>query len=165
MSLTRELVRGLLHRKLESDEGRVLNSQGRHVVYDDKTGKPLTIIAQGNPTVGYGHLLSRGFPEEVVDLLLDIDIEEAYAGAQRYTWFSGLNDARAAVIVALVFNMGAAAFAGFRQMHAALALGHFATAAQELLDSRYALQVGDGPGGRLDRAERYARILSTGFWE
>lgn len=164
MAVITEQVRQLLHQALERDEGRVVNGQGRHVVYDDATGKPLKIMAQGNPTLGYGRLLSRGLSEDEADYLLDNDIREGKRIAELYPWFEGLSDARQGVIVALLVNMGPARFNGFVRMQACLERAEYAGAARELLDSDYAHQVDDGPGGKFGRADRYARVLQSGVW-
>jgi len=162
--MNREILRAMLHPGLEKDESRVLNADGRHVVYDDATGKPLAIAAVGNPTAGYGRLLSRGFSEDEADLMLDNDIDAHLRFAVRYSWFEGLSDVRQGVIVCLIFNMGPTRFDGFLKMRACLERADFKGAAEQLLDSKWSHQVDDGPGGKFGRADRYAQALSTGVW-
>ena len=73
-------------------------------------------------------------------------------------WTDTLDDARYAVFVNLVFNMGVGRLLGFKRMLAAARSANWNEAAKELLDSRYAEQVGA-------RAVRLAEQLKTGLWQ
>ncbi len=69
----------LLIAKLIFSEGVRVNNQGLHVVYDDKTGKPLKPgeTPQGNPTIGFGSTkLKDG--SDVTSYTKPITNEEAY---------------------------------------------------------------------------------------
>ena len=57
----------------------------------------------------------------------------------------------------MAFNMGVGGVAGFKKMLAALQAQEWDTAARELLDSKYATQVGE-------RATRLAQQLITDTW-
>lgn len=126
--------------------------------YDDATGKTLkpgdTLV--GNLTIGIGrNLTSGGLTQREVSALLKHDIQRATKQAQRYKWFKGMNPVRQAVIVSLIFNMGS--IDSFRKMRAAIAVKDWGAASAELLDSRYARQVGD-------RALALAGLLRSGSW-
>jgi len=66
-----------------------------------------------------------------------------------------LNEARARVIMNMVFNMGIQSVLGFKKMWAAIYEGNFNKAADEMMDSKWASQVGG-------RAEELAGIMRRG---
>ena len=145
----------ILEECLRQDEGEVLE------VYLDIKGKP---------TGGVGHHFYVGskIPKEVSDILLRHDIAEKavneyYKLPRSYT--KHLNKARARVINCMLFNMrGYRSLIGFKKMWAAIICRDWAEAKRQMLDSNWAREVGDGPGGRMDRAERLANIMLTGVW-
>ena len=65
-----------------------------------------------------------------------------------------LSEVRQAVIVDMVFNLGFSRFRKFKKMNAAINKRDYKTAAEELLNSRYARQVGS-------RATRLAKMMET----
>lgn len=132
---------------LKADEGSVVKV-GRHRVYQDSLGFQ---------TVGYGRLLSRGFSQDEVDQMLTNDVAEARKEAEKYSWYSALDDVRQDVVTAMIFNIGPTSFAGFHNLIAALSKGDWVTASNEAMDSKWAKQVGS-------RASRYAAALLTGAW-
>jgi len=97
---------------------------------------------QGHDTLGYGHLLSRGITPAAAEFILHEDISSAYQQARMLRGFDGLQPARQAVLVEMVFNMGYARVKMFRKMLAALAEKDYKRAAREMLNSRWAAQVG-----------------------
>lgn len=113
----------------------------------------------GKLTIGYGHNLdARGISLEAAELLLRQDIQIAYKQVKNtFPWWAKLSAARLFVMVDLVFNMGLSAVCGFKKMLAALEDGNYETAASELLDSRYARQLGQ-------RAHENAEMLKSGEW-
>jgi len=143
--------------ELKADEGHVIVN-GRHVVYDDATGKPLkkgdTII--GNPTAGYGRELSMtGFSDsEVVSLLDDDCIEFTEECADHYSWFAGLPEQAQLVVASVAFNMGIPHFDGFHDTLMALSGHQFSKAADCLLDSDAARELAP-------RYQHYAQILRS----
>ncbi len=132
----------------------------------------------GHVTIGWGHNLEArpvpGIPCEVgaaitseqADRLLMADLLDAHADmVRRWPWAASMDLPRKAVLWDMVFNMGVGRVGEFTQALHAMRTGDYPRAAQEMLDSRWAFQVGDGPGGKLDRAERLARQMTTGKWE
>lgn len=99
---------------------------------------------RGLITIGFGRCLdTTGISETEAHYLLDNDIAKAVSYCREaYTWFNGLDDTRQNVIVSLIFNLGAAGFAEFKKLIAAVELKDFNTAANEILLSRFAGQVG-----------------------
>lgn len=110
----------------------------------------------GKTTIGIGHnLTDRGIKEATAYLILDDDISDATIDAQGLPFFANLDPVRQDVIVSLVFNIGIVRLRGFIKMLAALSDGNWEQAAAELLDSRYAQQVGN-------RALELAEMIKTG---
>lgn len=75
--------------------------------------------------------------------------------AQAFSWWPQLDDVRRDVLTNMAFNLGMQRLVGFRNMLAAIKAGNYEIAAEELMDSRYATQVGA-------RAQRLATMLRTG---
>ncbi len=136
----------------------------RLVVYDDATGQPITKgdTLKGYPTIGYGrNLASRGISLATAALWLQEDLKEAWADVERafpWTASDAINDARHSVLVEMCYNLGLTKLKGFKKMLAALERHDFQTAADEMLDSKWARQVGG-------RAKTLAAVMRTGRWE
>lgn len=97
----------------------------------------------GIQTIGYGrNLESRGISEPEASELLANDIKEAEDILHSYDYYFNLSGQRKAVLIDMMVNMGAPKFAGFKKMHAALAAKDYNMAAIEMLDSKWADQVG-----------------------
>lgn len=118
----------------------------------------------GKMTIGVGRNLDDvGVTNEEVDYLLENDIGRAMADLDRnLPWWRGLSEARQRALVNMAFNMGVPRLLKFRDLLAALQAGDYERAASEAFDSRWARQVGDGPGGREDRADRIAEMIREG---
>lgn len=133
-----------LYRQLEVDEDR------RKRIYVDTVGK----ISGG---VGR-NLTDRGFREDEIDLMLANDVAEAVGECRRLIrGFDALAEARQEVLVNMMFNMGYTRLAGFKKMLAAVQAGNWREAASQMLDSKWADQVGD-------RADRLADAMRKGSW-
>ncbi len=112
----------------------------------------------GHLTIGYGHNLEHGISKEAAELLLRQDIEIAIKQVKKtFIWWPKLTEARLFVLVDMVYNMGLSSLFGFKKMLAAIDKGDYETAAKELLNSSYALQVGK-------RAKENAHMMETGEW-
>lgn len=75
--------------------------------------------------------------------------------------YVSLDPVRQRVIIDLAFNMGFKALT-FKNCAAAIEKKDWSTAARELYKSKWSTQVGDGEGGKFDRADRLAKMLLTG---
>lgn len=99
----------------------------------------------GAHTVGYGRNISEGgvgISEEEATVLLKNDVIRTIDEVrQRWPWFDDLNKSAREVLVELCFQLGAPRLSGFVKCLAALEAGDTATAAAELLDSKFASQV------------------------
>ena len=132
----------LISSDLEFDEGR------RDKPYKD---------TEGVLTIGVGwNLDDRGLPDHIIDQLLNISISEACGDAAALIdGFHSLSANRQRAMVNMAFNLGKPRMSSFKRMLSAVNRGQWATAAAEMLDSKWARQVGD-------RAVRLADLMRTG---
>lgn len=99
--------------------------------------------SKGIWTVGYGHNLTvNSLSQEACEVILRDDLAEAILAADRYEWFPALSPVRQAVILNMLFNLGAHRFDGFIELKRALASGDYARASDEMLASAWAVDVG-----------------------
>ena len=116
-------------------------------------------------TIGVGRCLDRiGISMTEADFLLDNDISRASAAVVAHIpWAMALDEVRRAVLINMSFNMGIGNTArgtgllGFPKFLAACERGDWATAAAEMLSSKWATQVGV-------RADRLAEQMREGRW-
>lgn len=137
---------------LKLDEGMNL------LVYDDATGleiRPGSII-KGHPTIGIGRCLDRkGISEEEAMFLLKNDLDGIQESAEiTFPWFKSISEQRQAVVLSMIFNIGINGFLGFKDMIAHLSKAEFDLAAEDMLASKWAHQVGP-------RAQRLSSLLRS----
>ena len=113
----------------------------------------------GKLTIGVGrNLTDVGLSQEEIDYLLTNDIARAEAAiSAALPWFGDLDAVRQDVLINMTFNMGVNGVLGFHNMLAAMEQHDWPTAAREMLDSKWATQVGD-------RATRLAEQVQSGEW-
>ena len=111
----------------------------------------------GKLTIGVGRNLEDvGLTEEEALLLLGNDISRVITELdQNIPAFSSLDEIRKRVLVDMGFNLGINRLMKFRRMLAALEAGDWSQTAVEMMDSRWARQVGS-------RAERLKLMMETG---
>ena len=98
----------------------------------------------GKLTIGTGHNIEDlGISQEVSDVMLGEDLQIAQQAAESMDYYYSLNNARQGVITNMVFNMGMPTFLKFKNMNAALNVGDYEVAADEMKDSVWYVQVGD----------------------
>lgn len=125
-------------------------------VDEDVRAKPYKCTA-GKLTIGVGRNLDdKGLRPDEIALLLENDIVEAEADCKvLFANFEELSANRRAVLVNMAFNLGRERLAGFKNLRAAVLAGNFVKAADEMLDSSWAAQVGI-------RAQRLAKQMREG---
>lgn len=132
----------------------------RHEGYVDH----VYLDSRGFPTAGIGHLLTGGHfhvgqkvSREQITAWFKQDVAKAIAGARRDIGgaFDRLVEARKIVVIDMVFNLGTAGFGQFHNTIQAIKTGHFAQAADNMLQSLWASQVGH-------RATEDAAIMRSG---
>lgn len=136
-----------LRTQLERDEGRVDHA------YQDSLGFL---------TIGVGHLIDQRkggtLPPHIVDELLDFDISQKTAElTAALPWFVDVDPVRQGVLVNMAFNLGVTGLLEFHQTLDAVRMRQFSAAAKYMLDSRWAIQVGE-------RAHRLAAQMESGLW-
>lgn len=95
-------------------------------------------------TLGYGrNIEENGITKTEADFLLSNDILNITNEIiDSFCWFSGLNDDRQSVIINMVFNLGMPRFKTFEKLISAIENRDFTVASVEMLDSKWATQVG-----------------------
>lgn len=112
----------------------------------------------GHNTIGWGRNLdANGISKAEAEFLLSNDIADAIADAAQLAPFSELDEARQAVLVDMVFNMGLGRVRRFRRMLAALEAHNYEAAAAEMMDSQWYTQTGR-------RARKLVDIMRKGQW-
>lgn len=111
----------------------------------------------GKLSIGVGRNLDDvGLRPDEIDYLLANDTAVAINDARFLCDdFDALSPNRQRVLVSMAFNLGRSRLAGFRKMFAAIDAGDFAEAAKQMLDSRWASQVGK-------RARELASMMENG---
>lgn len=117
----------------------------------------------GHLTIGVGRNLdATGLRPDEITLLLRNDMAAAEADLDALApWARGLDEVRYAVLAELAFNLGRSRLAKFAPTLAVIRAGDYATAAQRLLRTKWATDVGKRPG---QRAWRLTEMLRTGAW-
>lgn len=108
-------------------------------------------------TIGVGHLIDKRkggkMPDVIIDMLLRYDIDEKIAELnEKLPWWGFLDEPSQRVIVNMAFNLGVEGLLKFGKFMDALKDGDRNRAASEMLDSKWAEQVGA-------RATRLATII------
>lgn len=110
----------------------------------------------GVPTIGYGRNLEKGISQDEAELMFKNDFNEALIECyEAITTFSDHNEARRTVLVNMMFNLGRSRLLNFKKMLGALAVKDYDRAAAEMLDSKWAQQVGN-------RSLELAKIMKEG---
>lgn len=131
-----------LKEEIERDEGR------RNKPYE---------CTEGFLTIGVGWNLDvNGLPEHIIDELLDISLLQASKDCEALykNWYK-IDSVRQRVLVNMAFNLGRLGLSKFKKMNAAIHREDWDAAAEEMLDSRWATQVGA-------RAKRLHVMMRTG---
>jgi lysozyme len=111
-------------------------------------------------TIGIGFNLDEvGLYDEEMDFIVQNRIRKTFYEVWKNIPQSRvLCNTRMSVLVDMAYNMGIHRLLGFKKMFLAIMAGDFDTAAAEMLDSKWATQVGG-------RAIRLANMMRTGLWE
>lgn len=145
--------------KLKRYEGARRNAKGEHSAYR---------CPAGALTIGYGHNLDANpvpglnarstLTEEQACRLLGADVLRTEGDMQRALPFvRGLDAVRYATLLDMAFNMGVPALRKFKKTLEFVKAGQYAQAAENMLKSRWARQVGY-------RAVENAEQMRTGQW-
>ena len=113
--------------------------------------------SEGIPTIGVGrNLRDRGLSDDEIDYLLSNDIDIVVNELDKVMpWWRDLDEVRQRVLCDLVFNLGMPRFSGFKKSISYMKQQMWDQAADELLDSKWARQVGR-------RAHTLSEMMRTG---
>ena len=113
--------------------------------------------SEGIPTIGVGrNLRDRGLSDDEIDYLLSNDIDIVVDELDKVMpWWKDLDEVRQRVLCDLVFNLGMPRFSGFKKSISYMKQQMWDQAADELLDSKWASQVGR-------RAHTLSEMMRTG---
>ena len=118
--------------------------------------KPYKCTA-GYLTIGVGrNIEERGLSDDEIDYILSNDVNIATDElVESFDWYADLDPIRQRVVIDMVFNLGMPRFKQFKNMIAAIESGDWMEASNQMMDSRWAEQVGL-------RASRLAEMMETG---
>ena len=127
------------------------------LVIDEGERNKMYVDSLGIPTIGIGHnLRDKPISKRDVQVIFEDDVADAEVGAKRLIAnFDSLSDVRKSVIINMVFNLGSGGVSLFKNTIAAINEERFTEAAEQMLNSTWAAQVGD-------RAKRLAKQMKEG---
>jgi|TARA_R100000995_G_scaffold69763_1_gene38338 lysozyme len=111
----------------------------------------------GYKTVGVGrNLEGKGITEEEAMYLLDNDIKDFQESlSKELLWFDSLDECRRNILTNMAFNLGVSGLLKFKNTLAAIENKNWEEAASQMLESRWAEQVGS-------RAVELSELMKTG---
>lgn len=142
--------------QIKRHEGKKLRA------YDDADGveiKPGKVVS-GWVTIGYGrNLIGRGITDAEADYLFENDMNDFIDKVnERWPWIQKLDMPRKWALYNMSFNMGIEGLAQFTQTLDAIKNKQWERAAVEMLDSKWAKQVGQ-------RAKDLSAQIRSGDWQ
>lgn len=149
--------RQMLEDELARDEGKRLRA------YKDTVGKWTIGIGRNLDDVGpaplnrtVADILKNGITEAEQDLLFDYDIARTVSDLDRkLSWWRSLDPVRQRVIINMCFNLGITGLLGFVNTLAMIERKEYSRAADQMLKSKWARQVGM-------RANRLSEMMRKG---
>lgn len=117
---------------------KIIESLKKHEGFRDKVYQDSLGVA----TIGYGFAIKDlELDEHISGLILDQKVRAlVYEMAEQFDWFPWLPDPAQNVIIEMCYQLGVAGVGKFINMIAALGKEKWETAADEMLDSRWAIQ-------------------------
>ena len=114
------------------------------VIVHEGFSRYIYLDSVGVRTVGFGRNLDdRGISREEAEMLLLNDLETSTKEAKKFEFYENLtSNNRRDVIVEMIFNMGLTRFKEFKKTIGYINQANYSAAADEMLDSRWAKQVG-----------------------
>ena len=115
--------------------------------------------SEGIMTVGIGrNLQAVPFSEDEIELMFSNDLRRARAGAKTFECYADLDPMRQGVLTEMVFQMGVNGVSKFKKFLIAANNHDWPTAAEEMLDSKWAKQTPE-------RAKSLAKLFLRGVSE
>jgi lysozyme len=115
------------------------------------------LCSAGKLTIGYGrNIEDKGISKQEAMIMLKNDIKECELQCKNAFWFyNNLNVVRQNILINMCFNLGIEGLKKFKRFLGYLEVNDYSNAAVEMLDSKWAKQVGI-------RAIRLAKEMETG---
>ena len=168
MEILSQKSREALTRQLRIDEGNVLHvyqcSKNRTTIGNGRNLQDKGLSKQECDFLKLGtydknaviaKLEVRGITQSECDYLLSNDIDEFSAELyNRIIWFKKLPKTAQNVLINMCLNLGFNRLSGFKKTLALIEKGSYKLASIEMLNSNWAIQVGD-------RAKRLSKILAS----
>lgn len=133
---------------------QLIESVKKHEAFRDRAYKD----SVGVWTIGYGtNLQTTTIDRTVAEEWLINDLNKASNALLQFEAFSFLDPVRRDVLIEMAYNLGINNLKEFKKMWTFLEAGNFVSAANEMLASKWARQVGK-------RAETLANRMRTGKW-
>jgi lysozyme len=132
-------------------ETQLIEHEGMRLdMYDDSVGIKTIGVGRNLEAVGL-----RSEAEARFLLRSDILAVQTELRRELGSWIEDLNEVRQRVLLDMAFNLGTAGLMRFERTLAAVASRQYSSGAVEMLDSRWATQVGQ-------RAHRLSKMMQTG---
>jgi lysozyme len=139
--------------------------------YEGYSDKPYQCTAK-KWTVGFGYnyedrgfttaelteILKDGFTKDIAEKLIAKDVQSCLREAEKFPWFKGLNEARAAVVIDMIYQLGITGFKEFKKTLGWLEKGNYRGASQEMVSSKWYTQSGR-------RSRTNVKQMDTGEWQ
>jgi lysozyme len=139
--------------QLRRDEGEILH------VYLDSLGIPTAGVGHNLPAHEIDLPLGTSITQEQSDTWLDQDIQTVTDQLQSHLpWSDALDEVRFGVLQNMGFNLGVIKLLGFHHFLGYMESGSYDLAASEMMDSKWAKQVGR-------RAYRLHDQVLSGVWQ
>lgn len=121
------------------------DAHGRFLPYSDSLG---------HLTIGYGHLVAKGMPPDIANMLFMSDIADAIDDIRHlFSCYDQLSRPRQLVLISMSFNLGRERLSVWTHFIGAVHRGAWNEAADHMLDSKAAKH--DAPS----RYEQLARMM------
>lgn len=139
--------------------------------YEGYREKPYQCTAK-KWTIGFGYnyedrgfstsditdILENGFTKELAEKLLERDVRRCTKEAEAFPFFNSMNEARRAVVIDMIYQMGVGGFKGFKNMIERLTKGDWKGASTEMIHSKWYTQSGR-------RSRTNVKQMEEGTWQ
>ena len=134
-----------------------INKLKAQLTIDEGRKKRIYLDTKGKVTGGVGrNLTDRDFSDDEINLMLENDINLVITQLDNlFPWWKYMSDARMVVLANMCFNLGITKLGQFKNTLKAMQEGRYNDAADAMLASAWASQVGE-------RAQRLSKLMREG---
>lgn len=129
----------------------------KQLTIDESKRNKMYLDSNKIPTIGIGHnLRDKPISDAAVMQIFNDDVQDTIDDVNAHLlWFTNLNPIRQDVLLNMCFNLGIGGLLKFKDTLALIQQGKYSEAANAMLQSTWATQVGD-------RAKRLSDIMRNG---